>query len=398
MSNESPPGSGYSSPFGPDHDPVGPEATDGPRRAQPGRVRHGIRWGRIAIITIAVLFATTAAAVGYFGVKLNNSVSSITRDSSLLPTGSRPPSASPTANTTSTAMNILLIGSDSRGTDQGRSDTFIVLHISADRKSVYLVSFPRDMWVTIPGHGKAKINAAYSYGGSALAVSTIENLTGARIDHVVVTDFTDFIQLVDTVGPITVDNPVGSVAVDDRGVKYQFPKGPLVITDGYMALAFSRQREELPNGDLDRTLRQRAFLKALALKVATPDVLANPVKLNAVMATVGKYVSVDAGMTNNVIYSLGLSMTGITSADQIHMVMAPITGFGTSADGQSIDIVDVPGVTALGKALQNDTMAAFVAAHPTTEYGYIPTAAPFASTTATAPKTTAKATATKKKT
>jgi LCP family protein required for cell wall assembly len=364
----------------------------------PGRVRQGIRWGRIVIITIAVLFATAAAAVGYFGVKLNNSVSSISRDSSLLPTGSRPPSASPTTNTTYTAMNILLIGSDSRGTDQGRSDTFIVLHISADRKSVYLVSFPRDMWVTIPGKGKAKINAGYSWGGSALSVSTIENLTGARIDHVVVTDFADFIQLVDTVGPVTVDNPVASVATDDHGHTYQFPKGPLVITDGYMALEFSRQRDELPNGDLDRTLRQRAFLKGLFLKVATPDVLANPVKLNAVMASVDKYVTVDAGMTNDVIYSLALSMTGITSSDQIHMVMAPITGFGTSADGQSIDVVDVPGVTALGKALQNDTMAAFVAAHPKTEYGYTPSAAPFASTTAIAPKTTAKATATKKKT
>ena len=395
MSNESPPGSGYSSPFGPDHDPVGPEATDGPRRAQPGRVRHGIRWGRIAIITIAVLFATTAAAVGYFGVKLNNSVSSITRDSSLLPTGSRPASASNTANTTYTAMNILLIGSDTRGTDQGRSDSFIIVHISADRKSVYLVSFPRDMWVTVPGYGKNKINAGYSYGGSALAVQTIETLTGARIDHVVVTDFANFIQLVNTVGPITVDNPVGSVARDDRGVTYKFPKGPLVITDGYMALEFARQRHELPNGDLDRTLRQRAFLKGLALKLATPDVLANPVKLNEVMATVGKYVTTDAGMTNNVIYSLGLSMTGITSASQIHMVMAPITGFGTSSDGQSIDVVDVPGVTALGKALQNDTMAAFVAAHPTAEYDYTPSPTPAASTTATAKAT---ATATKKKT
>jgi len=394
MSDESPPDSEYSSPFGPDHESVGPEATDGPRRAQPGRARHGIRWGRIAIITIAVLFATVAAAVGYFGVKLNNSVSSISRDSSLLPTGSRPAPASNTANTTYTATNILLIGSDSRGSDTGRSDTFIILHIDADRKNVYLVSFPRDMWVTIPGYGKAKINAAYSYGKSALAVSTIEALTGARIDHVVVTDFTDFIQLVNTVGPITVDNPVGSVARDDRGVTYQFPKGPLVITDGYMALAFSRQREELPNGDLDRTLRQRAFLKALALKVATPDVLANPVKLTAVMDTVGKYVSVDPGMTNNVIFSLGLSMTGITSSNQIHMVMAPITGFGTSADGQSIDVVDVPGVTALGKALQNDTMAAFVAAHPITEYGYTPT--PSASSTTTPTKATA--TATKKKT
>jgi LCP family protein required for cell wall assembly len=391
MSDESPPGSEYSSPFGSEPEPEGTDPVGVPRRAQPGGVRHGIRWGRIAIITIAVLFATVAAAVGYFGVKLNNSVTSISR-SSLLPTGSRPPSA--TTNTTYTAMNILLIGSDTRGTDQGRSDTFIVLHISADRKSVYLVSFPRDMWVAIPGNGKAKINAAYSWGGSALSVSTIENLTGARIDHVVVTDFANFIQLVDTVGPVTVDNPVGSVATDDRGHTYQFTKGPLVITDGYMALEFSRQRDELPNGDLDRTLRQRAFLKGLFLKVATPDVLANPVKLNAVMASVDKYVTVDAGMTNDVIYSLALSMTGVTSSDQIHMVMAPITGFGTSADGQSIDVVDVPGVTALGKALQNDTMAAFVAAHPTTEYGYTPSAAPSASTTATAPK----ATATKKKT
>src|SRR5664280_1951910 len=386
MSDESPPDSEYSSPFGPEPEAEGPEATGGPRRAQPGRARKGIRWGRIAIITIAVLFATVAAAVGYFGFKLNQSVTSISRDSSLLPTGSRPPSASNTPNATYTAMNILLIGSDSRGSDQGRSDTFIILHISADRKSVYLVSFPRDMWVTVPGYGKQKINAGYSYGGSALAVSTIENLTGARIDQVVV-----------TVGPITVDNPVASTMIEpgQYGVRYNFmTKGPLQLTDGNMALAYVRERHNLPNGDLDRTLRQRAFLKALALKVATPDVLANPVKLNAVMDTVGKYVSVDPGMTNNVIYSLGLSMTGITSADQIHMVMAPITGFGTSPDGlQSIDIVDVPGVTALGKALQNDTMAAFVAAHPTTEFGYTPAPNPSASTTATA-----KATATKKKT
>jgi LCP family protein required for cell wall assembly len=266
-------------------------------------------------------------------------------------------------------MNILLIGSDGRGTAQGQSDSFIVMHISADRKSVYLVSFPRDMWVTVPGYGKAKINAAYSDGGAALSVSTIEALTGARIDHVVVTDFTDFVSLVDAIGPITVDNPVASVARDDRGVQYQFPKGPLVITDGYMALAFARQRWELPNGDLDRTLRQRAFLKALALKVATPDVLANPVKLTAVIDAIGKYVTVDQGMTNDVILSLGASLTGITNAGQIHMVQAPITGFGASADGQSIDVVDVAGNTALGTALQNDTMPAFVAAYPKTEQG-----------------------------
>jgi LCP family protein required for cell wall assembly len=391
MSDESPPGSEYSSPFGSDPEPTGTEPAGAPRRAHEAPARKRIRWGRIALIVFAVLFATMAAAIGYYGIKLNNSVSSISRDSSLMPTGSRPPSASPTTNTTYTAMNILMIGSDSRGSDQGRSDTFIILHVSADRKSVYLVSFPRDMWVTIPGYGLNKINAGYSFGGSALAVSTIENLTGARIDHVVVTDFANFIGLVDTVGPITVDNPVGSLRIvpDSKGVKYDFTKkGPLVITSGNMALAYVRERDYLPRGDLDRTLRQRAFLKALALKVATPEVLANPEKLNAVMATVGKYVSVDPGMTNNVIYSLGFSLAGITNASQIHMVEAPITGFGKSPDGtQDIDIVDKAGVAALGKGLQNDTMAAFVAAHPSTEYGYAATAAP--STSATKPATAA---------
>ena len=184
------------------------------------------------------------------------------------------------------------------------------------------------------------------------------------------------------------DQPIWLTTLEDNPNSARI----LVLTDGNMALAYVRERDYLPRGDLDRTLRQRAFLKALALKIATPEVLANPDKLNAVMSTVGKYVSVDPGMTNSVIYSLGFSLTGITNPSQIHMVEAPITGFGKSPDGtQDIDIVDKAGVTAMGKALQTDTMAAFVAAHPSTEYGYAP-----APSTATATKATA--TATKKKT
>ncbi len=172
----------------------------------------------------------------------------------------------------------------------------------------------------------------------------------------------------------------------------------MTITDGYMALAFVRQREELPNGDLDRTLRQRAFIKALALKVATPEVLANPVKLTEVIGTISQFLKVDSALTNQAIYALGLSMTGITSSDQIHLLMAPISGFGTSPDGLSIDVVDVAGVSALGKALQNDTMPAYVAAHPGVEYGYTPTPNPSASTSPSAAKSTPKASATTKKT
>ena len=330
------------------------DETQTPPMAKP-RTRVRRRWVRVLVITLAVLLAGAAAAAGYVAYSAKRSVSNIPRVEDALPTGSRPPSATSSAETaTSPPVNILLIGSDKRSvSENGRSDSFIVLHISADRKNAYLVSFPRDMWVSIPGHGKAKINAAYSWGGSALAVQTIEQLTGAHIDHVVTTDFSDFVGLVDVVGGVTVDNPVASS---------NWPKGPVNL-DGPLALDFSRERYNLPNGDLDRALRQRALLKALALKVASPEVLANPVTLSQVITMVGKYVTVDSQMTDTVIYNLASSMR-ITGSDHIQMLQAPITGFAVSSDGQDYDVVDVPGVTELGKALETDTMADYVAAHP----------------------------------
>lgn len=326
--------------------------------------RRRRRWFAALIIAVLVVVVGSAAAVGYVLTSTVRSISQVERVPSALPTGSRPPEPTTSAQTTSAPVNLLLIGSDKRSaTENGRSDTFVVLHISADRKSVYLVSFPRDMWVAIPGHGTAKINAAYSWGGSALAIQTIEQLTGARIDHVATTDFSDFVGLVDVVGGVTVDNPVASQGKDTMtGVFYTWPKGP-VFLDGASALAFSRQRYELPNGDLDRALRQRALLKALALKVATPEVLANPAVLSNVISTLSKYVTVDAQMTDQVILDLATSMR-ITSGNQITMLQAPLKGFAVSADGQDYDVVDVAGVAELGKALQNDTMAAYVAAHP----------------------------------
>lgn len=326
--------------------------------------RRRRRWLAILVISVAVIVVGAAAAVGYVLTSAVRSISQVERVEDALPTGSRPPETTPSAKATYKSVNILLIGSDKRSeSENGRSDSFIVLHVSADRKNAYLVSFPRDMWVAIPGHGNAKINAAYSWGGSALAVQTVEQLTGARIDHVATTDFSDFVGLVDVVGGVTVDNPVASKARDTAtGVSYTWPRGPVTL-DGPAALLFSRQRYELPNGDLDRALRQRALLKALALKVATPEVLANPAVLSRVISTVSKYVTVDSQMTDQVIFDLATSMR-TTSSSQITMLQAPLKGFARSADGQSYDVVDFVGVAELGKALQDDTMAAYVAAHP----------------------------------
>jgi len=326
--------------------------------------RRRRRWFGVLIISVVVIVVGSAAAVGYVLTSTVRSISRVERVEGALPTGSRPPEPTTSAQTTSAPVNVLLIGSDKRSnTENGRSDSFVVLHISADRKNAYLVSFPRDMWVSIPGHGTAKINAAYSWGGSALAVQTLEQLTGARIDHVATTDFSDFVGLVDVVGGVTVDNPVASKARGNvKGGYYDWPKGPVTL-DGAAALEFSRQRHELPNGDLDRALRQRALLKALALKVATPEVLANPAVLSRVISTVSQYVTVDSQMTDQVILDLATSMR-ITSSNQVAMLQAPLKGFAVSADGQDYDVVDVAGVAELGKALQDDTMASYVAAHP----------------------------------
>src|SRR5690606_7288693 len=98
------------------------------------------------------------------------------------------------------SLNYVLMGSDSRNpeSEKGRSDTLMILHLDADRKSAYIVSFPRDMYVDIPGHGKNKINAAYSFGGPQLAVQTLESLTGTRMDHVAIVNFEGFINLTNT--------------------------------------------------------------------------------------------------------------------------------------------------------------------------------------------------------
>src|SRR5699024_4791673 len=164
-------------------------------------------------------------------------------------------------------LNILLAGSDVRapgGTTgeaaesgwapgAGRSDAIMILHIDADRESAYLVSIPRDSWVTIPGEGKNKINAAFSLGGPALYVKTIEKLTGIRIDHLAMIDFEGFKQLTDALGGVTID-------IADSGCGRDAGTYDM---NGAEALEYVRQRKCLEGGDFDRVKRQQNFLRQL---------------------------------------------------------------------------------------------------------------------------------------
>ncbi|MFF1442836.1 LCP family protein [Streptomyces sp. NPDC058295] len=194
------------------------------------------------------------------------------------------------------AQNILLIGSDSRsgdgnrkyGRDSGteRSDTTILLHLAAGRHSATAVSVPRDLMVDVPAclrpDGKrtepmfAMFNYAFQSGGSACTIRTVEKLTGVRIDHHVVVDFSGFKDMVDAVDGVEV---CLKEPIDDKAARLRLPAGRVTL-DGEQALGYVRARKSLGNGsDTDRMDRQQRFLGALVNKVQSNDVLLNPVKL-----------------------------------------------------------------------------------------------------------------------
>lgn len=253
------------------------------------------------------------------------------------------------------ALDVLLLGSDARGSERGRSDVMILAHIPASRESVHLVSFTRDSWVTIPGHGQAKINAAYALGGAPLAVQTVERLTGVGIDHVAVIDFAGFAGLTTALGGVEVDNEVATHQWSmDGTTRYEYPAGPITL-EGERALMYVRDRYHLPDGDLGRAARQRDVVEAILLKVLSPKVLADPLAFDKVAGEFSRHVTVDSGLTNSKVLGLVGSMR-IDGADDVHTHQAPIAGFGRSKGGQSINLVDWAAMGRLSQALADDTM------------------------------------------
>jgi LCP family protein required for cell wall assembly len=176
-------------------------------------------------------------------------------------------------------VTILLLGSDRRpGEDiTPRSDAIIVLHLDPARRRLAMLSLPRDLWVSIPGYGENRLNAAYLWGehdgppgtGMALAKATVSDLLGLPIDYVAVADFRGFIGLIDALDGVTVD--VAEALVDrrfptaDHGfTTVRFDPGPQPM-DGATALTYCRVRH--PDDDFARHRRQQAVLLGIAARL-----------------------------------------------------------------------------------------------------------------------------------
>lgn len=340
------------------------EDEPGTEESTPRRPRRRRRRFLLPIIlTLSVLLVGSAAAIGLYAWKVEQSlIDNLVREDDSLPEEddpSRPPAHTPEPGAKG-PLNYLLLGSDSRDPSNadgdGRSDTIMVAHLDADRQNAYLISFPRDMWVEIPGHGEAKINAAYSYGGSKLAVRTVEELIDTRIDHVVLADFEGFISLTEDLGGVTINNEHYS---ESHG--YTYPEGEITIS-GEEALWYVRERKQLPNGDLDRAKRQRIVLKAILEKGLSREVMSDPRKFTRFVAGVAKHLTVDGSLSNEEIRQVGLSLR--LTGDDVELLQAPISGFGTSPDGQSIDIVNEEQLAEMAKALKKDDLDSYLKKYP----------------------------------
>lgn len=167
-------------------------------------------------------------------------------------------------------FSLLILGVDERTNDRGRSDTMIVMTVNPNKKSIKMLSLPRDTRTEIVGHGTIeKMNHAYAYGGIPMAINTIETYLDIPIDYYVKMNMQGFQEVVDAVGGVTVQN---DMYLSHGG--YSFPKGTLEL-NGKQALIYSRIRKEDPRGDFGRQMRQRQVIQAIMKKGASLSSLAN---------------------------------------------------------------------------------------------------------------------------
>lgn len=271
------------------------------------------------------------------------------------------------AETAKDATNILLLGSDTRATNQGgeefaelpdggRSDTMMLVHIPANREGVYVTSIMRDTWLDIPGHGKAKINAAFALGGVPLTVQTLEGLLDTRIDHVASIDFEGFKGLTNALGGVEINNPIAFKQNLANG--YAFPKGVQTL-DGEEALAFVRERYAFTDGDYQRVRNQQLFVKAIMSTMMSKETLTDPGKISETVKEFAPYVAVDETLDAMKVATLGSSMANVRSSDMTFFTL-PNSGTGRSADGQSIVIPDMAVVSEFAEALKQDNVGQFI--------------------------------------
>lgn len=305
---------------------------------------------KTAGLTLAAAVALCAAAAGWAYWQLNDNIKSVDIDNALgddrpaKPVTTPSPTASAAAAPLPTeALNILVLGSDSRSGKENRelgggdstgarSDTAMVVHIDAGRTGATVVSIPRDTLVTRPScplasGGSTEVayhtmfNSAYAIGGPVCAVKTVEAITDVRMDHYIEIDFSGFAKLVDELGGVTVTTDED---IDDEDSHLTLEAGTHHL-DGTQALALARTRHGIGDGsDLGRIGLQQKLVKALLDQISAIDLLTDPARLYGVADAVTGSLTTDTGLDSlSELMSLGQSLKGLSS-DTVRTVTMPV--------------------------------------------------------------------------
>jgi LCP family protein required for cell wall assembly len=247
-----------------------------PAAAGSGQVRPRRSALRIVLIALGILLSVgigAAAATAFFAKQqINDLLTPETREGQLAQRQLKAPLPGKPAN-------ILVIGSDKRSgaaDNDRRSDTIMMVRLDPAGKTISMLSFPRDLYVPIPGHGTSKMNEAYSLGGSALTIKTVNELTGLDVNFVVNVDFKGFRGIIDTLGGVYVDvdrryynnheDGGGNYAEIDLKPGYQ-------LLRGRDALSFARYRHT--DSDFHRIARQQQLTAQIRKQIGTSDVVNN---------------------------------------------------------------------------------------------------------------------------
>ncbi len=266
------------------------------------------------------------------------------------------------------------------------TDTMMIVQLSADRGRATVVSVPRDSYVDIPAHqdpatgrqvaaAKGKINAAYGMGGAPLAVRTVEQNTGLRIDHYVEVNFLAFVSTVDALGGVEVCTPK---PLKDDYSGLDLPAGTTRL-DGAGALRYVRARHVDGSSDLGRMHRQQKFLAQLLHRAASGGTLLDPAKLTGVLDTVLRSVKVDKGLGNAELLDFAGRLNSL-SASGADFATVPLSEVDHQVPGWGSTVLwDEKGAAALFEAVRaGRPLTGAAAAAPSAAAG--PSASPVAGT------------------
>ncbi|WP_370946751.1 LCP family protein [Amycolatopsis sp. cg5] len=350
-----------------------PKNEDAPEPEEPQEARRRHPFRLAGKIGLALLSVVALASSGYAYVATEQVQNNLPTTNAL----SKPddPAAPPADDG---ANDILLVGSDARTDQQGHqlplrmlkqlrteenpgvsTDTIILLRIPKNGGKPSVVSIPRDTWVEVPGRGKTKINSAYGVAkekfasarrgegekdrekierdsdqeGRRVLVQTVQDFTQVRVDHYAEVNLLGFYLLTEALGGVTV---CLNHSTSDADSGANFRRGEQKVSGGE-ALSFVRQRKNLPRGDLDRIVRQQAFLSSAINQVLSAGTLASPSTMGNLIEAIHKSIVLDEGLD---LLDFAQQVKSIASGTIAFETIPVVNANGRSEDGQQ-SIVEV---------------------------------------------------------